>query len=157
MHDETEFAKNIIKGKIAEIVFEFMFRDAGQFTVIPFGYEYSQPEIAQNLKLLEDKGILDTLRNTPDFILISKDKTKVYFIEVKYREKLDEVEIKEIAQKIVKFWNHSWLFIATPDGFFFEPCNTIVNNGGKIGELYKSHCSKELQDKYLQLLNEFEK
>lgn len=157
MHDEMDFPRNIIKGKIAEVVFEFMFRSAGQYTVIPFGYEYSQPEIAQNLKLLEDKGFLDTLRSTPDFILISKDKTQVYFVEVKYRNIIDNQEIKKTAQKIVKCWDHSFLFIATPQGFYYEPCHTVIKNEGQIGKLYETHVSKELQDKYLRLLNEFEK
>jgi hypothetical protein len=62
-----DFARNIIKGKIAEIIFEFMFCSSGQYTVIPFGYEYSQSEIAQNLILLENKGLLETLRSRSMF------------------------------------------------------------------------------------------
>ena len=31
--------RNFIKGKIGELVFEEMFRKAGKFTVLPFGYE----------------------------------------------------------------------------------------------------------------------
>jgi hypothetical protein len=150
-------ARNIIKGKIAEIIFEFMFRSSGEFTVIPFGYEYSQPEIAQNLTLLENKGVLDTLRYTPDFILISKDKSEVYFVEVKYRNTLEDQQVKEIAQKIVRHWDHAFLFIATPHGFYYEPCHTIINKDGKIGQLYETHVAKEIQEKYLNLLNEFEK
>jgi F0F1-type ATP synthase delta subunit len=132
-----DFARNIIKGKIAEIIFEFMFCSSGQYTVIPFGYEYSQSEIAQNLILLENKGLLETLRSTPDFILISKDKTQVYFVEVKFRNKLENQQIKEIAQKVVHHWDHAFLFIATPQGFYYEPCHTIIKNEGEIGELYE--------------------
>ena len=157
MTDEIEFARNTIKGKIAEQIFEFMFRNAGEYTVIPFGYEYSQPELAQNLKLLEKENILDTLRSSPDFILINKSKTEVYFVEVKYMNSKDNQRIKDYAQKTVNKWEHSFMFIATPDGFFYEPCNTIIRNNGEIGELYDSHISKELQIKYLYLLNEFEK
>jgi hypothetical protein len=58
MHDEIYFPRKIIKGKIAEIVFEFMFRSAGEYTVIPFGYEYSHPEIAQTSSFLKRKGYM---------------------------------------------------------------------------------------------------
>ncbi len=157
MTSEIDFVRKTIKGKIAEQIFEFMFRNAGEYTVIPFGYEYSQPEIAQNLKLLEEKEILSTLRNTPDFILINKAKTEVYFVEVKYMKEKNSKRIKEYAQKIVEKWNHTFLFVATPEGFFYEPCNTIIQNNGEIGELYESHVPKDLQSKYLQLLKDFEK
>jgi len=157
MPDEIEFARNTIKGKIAEQIFEFMFRNTGEYTVIPFGYEYSQPELSQSLKLLEKEDILDTLRSSPDFILINKSKTEVYFVEVKYMNIKDNQLIKDYAQKTVNKWEHSFMFIATPEGFFYEPCNTVIRNNGEIGKLYDSHIPKEIQTQYLHLLTEFEK
>ncbi len=39
--------KKLIKGKIAEIIFEQMFRETGEYTIIPFGYENIVPELTQ--------------------------------------------------------------------------------------------------------------
>jgi len=45
--ENIKFAKNLIKGKIAEIIFEQMIRDEERYTVIPFGYEHTVPTLAQ--------------------------------------------------------------------------------------------------------------
>src|SRR6266403_1033869 len=134
MSDKIDFARNVIKGKIAEQVFEFMFRSVDQYDVIPFGYEYSQPQLAQHINLLKEKNLLDTLRNTPDFLLISKDKSQAYYVEVKYRKILDDEEVKTLAQNLVNKWNHAFLFIATPEGFYSSACHDILNKG-KIDKL----------------------
>lgn len=156
--DSTKFSHELIKGKIAELIFELMFRESGKYTTLRFGYEYTLPELAQYQHLLEVKKVLDNIHNAPDFILISnnRDKKEVYIVEVKYRSQRDHREIKEIAQNILKTWNPSWLFVASPDGFFFEPCNTVVKNEGKIGPLYETWVPKSVMSKYLELLNDFE-
>jgi hypothetical protein len=157
MDKNLDFARNVIKGKIAELIFEFMFRESGKYTIIPFGYEYTQPELAQHIDLLEQKDILETLRNTPDFIITSLDRKNVYFVEVKYRKTIQPLEIKEACQKLVQKWQHAYLFLASPEGFFYEPCQTIIEHDGMIGKLYETHVSQETQTNYLRLLNEFEK
>lgn len=155
---DNNFSYELIKGKIAELIFELMFRESSQFTTLRFGYEYTMPELAQYHNLIEVKKVLDNIHNAPDFILISNDndKKEVYIVEVKYRTKRDSKEIKKIAEDILKTWNPSWLFIASPDGFFFEPCNTIVKNNGNIGHLYDKWVSEPVMTKYLELLNDFE-
>lgn len=35
----AEFVKDLIKGKVAEIIFEQMFRESGKFTILHSGYE----------------------------------------------------------------------------------------------------------------------
>jgi len=154
---ELEFSRDLIKGRIAETIFEQMFRESEKFTIIRFGYEYTAPELAQYQDLVEVKEVLENIRHAPDFVLISQDKKEVYLVEVKYRSKRHYAELKEIAEKNLKTWNPSWLFVASPDGFFFEPCNKVVWNNGKIGALYDKWVKKEIQEKYLSLLNEFEK
>ncbi len=47
MRNEIEFSKDLIKGKVAEVIFEQMFREEEKFTVIPFGYEHTMPTLAQ--------------------------------------------------------------------------------------------------------------
>lgn len=88
-------------------------------------------------------------------MLISKNKKEVYLVEVKYRSKRYKDKIKEIAEKALKRWDPSWLFIVSPDGFFFEPCHSIVRNKGQIGMLFDKWVDVEHQKKYLKLLKEF--
>jgi hypothetical protein len=154
--DNLNFAKQLIKGRIAETIFEQMMKESGKYTVIPFGYEQTVPQLAQYQDKVELKTVLENIRHAPDFILISEDKTEVYLVEVKYRKHIDKTEIKEIAEHTLKIWNPSYLFVASLDGFFFEPCNTIVNNDGDIGRLYPKWADDETRKKYLELLKEFE-
>lgn len=150
------FIKDLIKGKIAEIIFEQMFRESGRYTILRSGYEYTLPELAQYQHLAEVKAVIENIRNAPDFILISQDKKEVHLVEVKYRSRRYAAELKEIVDNTLERWNPSWLFVASPDGFFFEPCNTVSNNGGTIGPLYDKWVAQLLQDEYLKLLNKFE-
>lgn len=154
---KNDFTHDLMKGKIAELVFELMFRESGKFTTLRFGYEYTLPELAQFQHLVEVKKVLENIHNAPDFILISNDKKEVYIVEVKYRSQRKSEEIKEIATNTLKTWDPSWLFIASPDGFFFEPCHTIERNGGNIGTLYDKWVPKNIITKYLEVLNDFEK
>lgn len=43
--NEISFARNLVKGKIAETVFAQMLRSTGAFTVLEFGYEKIIPEL----------------------------------------------------------------------------------------------------------------
>ncbi|MGD0976740.1 MAG: hypothetical protein ABR875_00365 [Minisyncoccia bacterium] len=157
MESTTTFVRDLIKGRIAETIFEMMFRETGKFTILRFGYEYTQPELAQYKHYLRLPEAIENIDNSPDFILLSNDKTKVYLVEVKYRSSFDSDKIKVIAQSIASRWHSPYLFIATPKGFFFEPCNTIIKNNGNIGQLFDNKVPKEIQEKYLELLNEFER
>lgn len=156
MSDNIEFSRNLIKGRIAEIIFEQMFRESGKFTILRMGYEYTLPELAQYKQLPEVEKYLENIRHTPDFILISDDKKEAYVVEVKYRSHRKAEDTMSIASNNLKVWDPSWLFIASPDGFFFGPCNTIKNKCGEIGQLFEKWVDKETQDKYLKLMNEFE-
>ena len=152
----VEFTRELIKGRIAETIFVQMFRESGEYTILRAGYEYTLPELAQYQHLAEVKAVIQNIRNAPDFVLISQDKTKVYLVEVKYCTNREPQKIKGIVEDILKVWNPSYLFVASPDGFFFEPCNTISQNDGKIGELYSNWATKEKQADYLKILKEFE-
>jgi hypothetical protein len=58
------------------------------------------------------------------------------------------------ARMMFESWKPSYLFLATPQGFFFDQAKVIVENGGVISPFRHSQISQELQDKYLALLNE---
>lgn len=154
--NNLEFTKDLIKGRIAEIIFEQMFRGAGEFTIIRFGYEYTSPELVQyqhQLKII--KSALDNIRHAPDFVLLSNDKTQAYLVEVKFMMYRNAKKISDIAKKTVDQWNPSWLFVASPDGFFFDDCHSIVRNNGKLNTLEYSWIPKNSQEGYLSLLSDF--
>lgn len=150
-----DFSRNLIKGRIAEVIFEQMIRDEGRYTVIPFGYEHTMPTLAQYQHLVEIEQVMRNISDAPDFALISEDKTKVYLVEVKYQNNLDLGYLKEYAEKLLIRWNPSWLFVATSEGFFCAPCSAIGKENG-ISKLLSSWVAIDRQVEYLKLLNEFE-
>jgi hypothetical protein len=150
-----DFSRNLIKGRIAEVIFEQMIRDEGKYTVIPFGYEHTMPTLAQYQHLVEIEQVMKNISDAPDFALISEDKTKIYLVEVKYQNNLDLGYLREYAEKLLTRWNPSWLFVATPEGFFCAPCSSIGKEGG-ISKLSSSWVDINHQVEYLKLLNEFE-
>ena len=152
---QVEFSEQLIKGKIAEMVFSQMFRDENKFTVIPFGYETTFPEIAQYGYLAKDKHVFDTIRNAPDFALVSHDKKEVYLVEVKYRNGLFPDQLQQKAKEIQDRWKSVRLFIATPTGFFFDDCSGIIHHHGSVSPLDESWITEKKQKEYLKLLNEF--
>jgi len=150
------FSRKLIKGRIAEVVFEQMIREEERYTVIPFGYEHTIPTLSQYQGLAEVPKIIDNIADAPDFALISEDKTKIYLVEVKYQTIFDFEKVKEHAQKLVQRWEYPWLFIATPQRFYCGMAKDILSTG-RINDLPESWVKNDRQIEYLKLLNEFEK
>ncbi|MCW1949018.1 MAG: hypothetical protein KIH89_001035 [Candidatus Shapirobacteria bacterium] len=157
MDKKKKFLVDSIKGKITDLIFERMMKNDPNhcFTVIPFGYEYTIPELAQYQDLIENNTVLSSIRRSPDFILIKNDKTKVYFVEVKYRKYLHKIDIFERSKEIVRYWPDTFLFLATQDGFYFDSCKEIIANNGLINKLNKNIVSVETQIEYLSILKDF--
>lgn len=150
-----DFSRNLIKGRIAEVVFEQMIREEGKYTVIPFGYEHTMPMLAQYRDVVEIQRIIDNIADAPDFALISEDKTKIYLVEVKYQRALNATVLQGYAQDLLNRWEFPWLFVATPSGFYCTLCRTFLAQGS-MGPLSENWVSKKRQDEYLALLKEFE-
>lgn len=150
----SDFAKNLIKGRIGEAIFEQMFREEGRFIVIPFGYEKIIPEISQFAKKLKYKQIVENIRTAPDFALVSHSKEEVFLIEVKYRTEIDIEELVEIAKKIREKWSIVFIFVCSPKGFYIDNARRIIENK-KLTPMTEQWISKELQEKYLNLLRDF--
>jgi hypothetical protein len=150
------FTRNIIKGKIAEIIFERMLREAGLFTVMHFGYEYILPELANGSKFDRETETMKVIRRAPDFAIINNETKKVHLIEVKYRSSRKNYDILNIALQMSEAWNPSYIFLATKEGFYFDSIKDVVKNKGEISELKHKNIPPELQKKYLKLLNEME-
>lgn len=154
--DNIQFARKLIKGRIAEVVFEQMMRLKEEYDVIPFGYEHTMPMLAQHQDKAEIQKIIKNIADAPDFVLISNDKKEIYLVEVKYQENLDMAVIKEYAKKLLERWESPWLFIATPDGFKCATCKNILEKNC-VFDLSENWATKESQKEFLKLLNEFEK
>src|SRR3989338_4763843 len=101
---EIEFSRNLIKGKIAEVIFEQMMREEKRYTIIPFGYEHTMPMLAHYQHLVEIKHIIKNISEAPDFVLISEDKSKLFLVEIKYQSKLNIDKLKDHANKLLGKW-----------------------------------------------------
>jgi hypothetical protein len=152
---QVNFSDKLIRGRIAEIVFEQMFRNTGHFTVLRFGYEHILPELTHERNYKKNDA-LETLKTAPDFVVINKHTKQVDLIEVKYQRVLSQKYTLEQAARMQESWNPSFLFIATLDGFFFDKTSDIVLNQGKIATFSNPHVSVEMQNEYLALLRKYE-
>lgn len=153
--NDIRFARNLIKGKIAETVFAQMLRSTGQFTVLEFGYEKIIPELVGRGKE-ENNDMVETLRTAPDFAVINITTKEVHLIEVKYRARFLDQNVLEIAERMSRNWNPSYLFLASEDGFYFGEVKELVERRGKIQLLDHPQIPKETQVSFLKILNDFE-
>ncbi len=161
MAKKTDFTRALIKGKIAEIVFEQLLRDLGGYTVLNFGYEKVLPELSKYVseKFDEKKEIdrtLNVIRRAPDYAVISHAKKKVTLIEVKWMTNISTAKVLDIAVSMSESWNPSGLFIATPEGFYFDEIEDIINKKGIIREYSHPNLTEAKKQKYIKILNDFE-
>jgi len=156
MNNQTpiDFSKQLIKGKIAELIFEQMFRRVSGYTVIPFGYESIIPELVQYTEQEDRNDLIENIRNAPDFALVSHNPKQVLLVEVKYRSSINMEKIKETAKRICNQWKLAWIFCATPNGLFFDFCADIENLNS-LTPLDEQIIPREIQEEYLSLLREF--
>ena len=126
---QNNFAESMLKGRMAETLFEEMMRVSGN-TVYRFGYE----AIVQNLVQLTEgfnrrSEVGEKIRSIPDFIVLDK-KGEPLLVEVKFRARpndpihRDTVEILRILEKfwgatlvLVNCWEQPYFRIAKPPYF----------------------------------------
>ena len=154
-YDPIHFSKSLVKGRIAETLFEQMLRDAGCFTILSFGYENIVPELAHRQNDIKAQETMEIIRRAPDFAVINNDTHDVHLIEVKYLMRPNTSTILTDAKRMFDSWKPSYLFLATPTGFFYDKASDIVSRNGDISPFTHPQIPKELQDKYTKLLNEF--
>ncbi len=153
--DQVFFSRQLIKGRIAEIIFEQMLRDAGIYTVLSFGYENILPELMRRQNEIKAKQTMEIIRRAPDFAVINNETHDVQLIEVKFMRELSSHWVMKDAERMIESWKPSYLFIATPEGFFLDKVLDIVKNKGEIRPLALSNITEDLQKRYVGLLNEF--
>ena len=157
MSSNDRFARNLVKGKIAETVFAQMLRETGNFTVLEFGYEKVIPDLIQHgYNYDEQSGVIETLRTAPDFAVINQINNQVKLIEVKYMHQFSKNYALKDARRMHQSWNPSYLFIATQDGFYFDEISEIINHHGDIAPLEHPHIPQDLQARYVQILRDLE-
>ena len=134
-YDSVGFSRQLVKGRIAETLFEQMLRDAGCFTILAFGYESILPELAQRQHDMQAEETMEIIRRAPDFAVINNESHEVHLIEVKYMMHPRTEWILRDAVRMYESWKPSYLFLATPGGFFFDKANRIIERGGAIDKL----------------------
>lgn len=155
MKDHIAFSESLIKGKIGETIFEQMLRETNNFTILPFGYEKVLPAVIYEQGGTTESPALEAIRRAPDFCVIDHDTHEVSLIEVKYMRVLKREYVLADAQKIAAAWKPALLFVATQNGFYYGAAADIIEHGGEIAPFPPEIIAKELQDKYLALLNAY--
>ena len=153
--NSISFTRNLVKGRVAETIFSQMLRNADCFTVLEFGYEKVIPDLLQ-YNHGHDDPVIETLRTAPDFAIINTETKEVRLVEVKYRRRLIDSDIKTCAEKMHASWNPSYLFLATLNGFYFDEVSKIIDNDGRISPLVHKNIPSEVQEEYLKILRDFE-
>lgn len=154
-YDPEDFSRKLVKGRIAETLFDQMLRDAGKFTILAFGYESVLPELAHRQNDIHAQETMEIIRRAPDFAVINNKTHEVSLIEVKYMMHPRADWILRAAERMYASWRPSCLFLATPDGFFYDKASAIIEKKGVISPLNHAYIPAELQGRYLKLLNEF--
>lgn len=154
-NDSIKFSENLVKGRIAETLFEQMLRDAGCFTILGFGYEKVLPELAHRQRDVHAEETMEIIRRAPDFAVINNESHEVHLIEVKYMMNLKKEWVLSDAKRMFASWKPAYLFLSTPKGFFFDKASDIINNKGSISPFVHKQIPKVLQDKYTELLNKY--
>lgn len=153
--NNIHFTHELIKGKIAEIIFEQMIHNTKGYTVLEFGYEKIVHQLAKAPKSDGARAMIEIVRKAPDYAIVNEETHNVTLVEIKYMAKRTNAKINAVAKEIEKSWRHAALFIATPDGFFFDQVDTIIKNKGSIKPFTHAKISPKIIEQYVSMLNEF--
>lgn len=154
--NNIHFTHELIKGKIAELIFAQMIRSIPDYTILEFGYEKTLPSLAQmHPKSPTTAKTMEIIKTAPDFTIINHKSHEVHLIEVKYMHNHTKSRVLSAANNIRKSWKKAALFVASPDGFYFDTIEDIITSKGVICEFKHPKITKKAQGQYLELLNEF--
>ena len=149
------FTHELIKGKIAEIIFEQMIHSTKGYTILEFGYEKVVRQLAKERKNENAKDTIEIIRRAPDFAVINEKTHDITLIEVKYMNDPKESRVLRSAKDIKKSWKRASLFVASPAGFYFDSVDDIISNKGQIKDFKHTSVPEKKMAEFLDLLNEF--
>lgn len=153
--NQFKFTHELIKGKIAEIIFEQMIHNTNGYTILEFGYEKVVRQLAKERKSNTANDTIEIIRRAPDFAIINENTHDISLIEVKYMNNPSKSRVLSAAKDIKKSWKKSCLFVASPKGFYFDTVDDIINHKGAVNDFKHTNIPDKAQAKYLELLNEF--
>ncbi len=153
--NNIKFTHELIKGKIAEIIFEQMIHNTKGYTVLEFGYEKVVHQLAKATKSEDARAMIEIVRKAPDYAIVNEETHNVTLVEIKYMTKRTNGKVNAIAKEIEQSWRHAALFVATPEGFYFDQVDTIIANKGAIKPFHHGKIQPKLIQQYQALLNEF--
>ncbi len=155
IQNNIDFTDQLIKGKIAEIVFEQMIHQTKGYTILEFGYEKVVRQLANERKSDVARETIEIVRRASDFAIVNEKTHDITLVEVKYMYQITPKYVKQVAQNIKKSWKRASLFIVSPEGFFFGAVSELVDNGGHIKPFHHNHIPKNRQREYLALINKY--
>jgi hypothetical protein len=150
-----KFTHELIKGKVAEIIFEQMIHNTKGYTVLEFGYEKVVHQLAKAPKSEGAEAMIEIVRKAPDYAIVNEDTHNVTLVEIKYMAQKTNGKVSAIAKDIEKSWRNAALFIATPKGFYFDHVDTIIKNKGVIKPFTHPKIPEKVVTLYVSMLNEF--
>ena len=154
--NNIRFTHELIKGKIAELIFAQMIRGTDAYTILEFGYEKTLPSLAQmHPRSPATEETMEIIKRAPDFTIINHKTKEVHLIEVKYMGELSKGKVASAARKIQQSWKRAALFIASPNGFYFDTVEDVIANKGEIKSFKHPKITAKAQSQYLDLLNDF--
>lgn len=121
--NNIHFTHELIKGKIAELVFSQMIRSTDAYTILEFGDEKTLPSLAQmHPKSPTTVETMEIIKRAPDFTIINHKSKEVHLIEVKYMNKISASRVIRAARSIQQSWkreqyyllHHLRVFISIP-------------------------------------------
>ncbi len=148
------FVKNIIKGKIAEIIVFEMFQEINRFIVIPFGTEMLIPDLLKLEKTEVVQNAIGRLRQRPDLSIVDTQTGSHFLIEVKYRESPTQALMLTLAKDLHESWPSAYLCVVSPLGFFFDSCAEIIAREGDISLIDGAIIPQDIQEKYLKIVQD---
>ncbi|OGI91728.1 hypothetical protein A2933_01785 [Candidatus Nomurabacteria bacterium RIFCSPLOWO2_01_FULL_46_18] len=111
MNVDNNFAESMLKGRMAETLFEELLKESGNI-VYRFGYEALVQNLVQLEKSFDRYGeVGEKIRAIPDFIVIDKS-GRPDFVEVKFRWKpeLHESDKRRFDQ-VAKYWGAKMVLV----------------------------------------------
>ena len=153
--DNIQFTHELIKGKIAEIIFEQMIHNTKGYTILEFGYEKVVRQLAKERKNRAAQDTIEIVRRAPDFVIINEESHTITLVEVKFMRNRTQRSVLTAAKNIKRSWKKASLFVASPDGFFFGTVDEIIEAEGAIPSFTHAMIPAKTQTQYHDLLNEF--